>query len=223
MEAFLHIFQQKTGEHFSNGELAKKALTHDSCGPQGKDFERMEFLGDACLGLHVAEMLLQQTDFNEGEMHLLRSQLTRRQSLAAILRSWKVESFFILPGKQTRKNLPDKIYEDYFESLIGALHLDRGHKVTGRAIHTVFNPLLQNLLALDQPLSSPKTRLQEYLRSKGIALPHYEMIASEGPAHNPTYKVELRIDGLKTIQTKAKTIRDAEKSAAALALEALGI
>lgn len=223
VEKFSRLFKEKTGASFKDLSLLKKALTHDSCGDIGKDFERMEFLGDACLELTVAELLFRNSDFSEGRMSQMRSSLTRKESLAEILRSWNAEKHFILGKGMDRDCLADTIYADYLESFFGALFLDQGHEAVRKCIINVFQPLVDEVLQYKDSLNNPKSRLQEYVMARGKNLPKYIVVEKTGSAHQPTYIIHVHVlDGLH-FEGKASSIKGAEQAAAKKALESLNV
>jgi ribonuclease III len=162
LQDFNRLYQQKTSVAFCDLEQARQALTHDSIGTAGEAFERMEFLGDGCLEMVMALLLVTHTDFPEGKMSQLRSRLTSKESLAQRTKAWNIEPWMVVGKAMDMEALPDTIYADTFESLLGALFLDQGFDAVHRAVEAVF---LQEILeARDSGLNfaSPKTQLQEW-------------------------------------------------------------
>lgn len=218
LKAFLDIFHEKTGCRILNSELIANALTHDSIPSQGNEFERMEFLGDACLEMVIAAELVTQTQYAEGKMSQLRSRLTRKESLAEILKDWKVEPFFQLGRGMNKKELPDTVYADYLESFFGALYLDQGFDTCRSAILKIFSPIIQRHLSNQQSYANVKSQLQELTMAKKAALPCYTILQKKGPDHAPTYYIELKVLD-KTFLSQGPSIKDAELKAAGEALD----
>ena len=223
VEPFSSVFSQKTGVLFRDQSLLKLALTHDSCGKSGAEFERMEFLGDACLELTVAAMLVKNTNLPEGQMTQIRSKLTRKETLAAILRSWHVEDCFILGSGMDRHDLPESTYADFFESILGALFLDQGHDALSSCVGQIFLPLMNDIIERGESVNNHKSRLQEHVMSKGRELPVYTIMRKLGSSHNPTYVVGVKLYDQQTFEGQAHTIKGAEQMAAQNALKALGL
>lgn len=222
-EDFNEIFKSKTGIAFKNIDLLERALTHDSCGSIGSEFERMEFLGDACLELSIAAMLISRTDFSEGKCSQIRSNLTRKESLAEIMRSWNADANFVLGKGMNRNDLSDTIYADMMESVLGALYSDQGYEVTFKCINLVFEEKFQELISQSTSHNNPKSRLQEYLMSNGKTLPEYTIVKKEGPAHSPTYTIKVSLYNGESYEGEANSIKNAEQMAATHALTALGV
>ena len=172
LEDFNHIFKQQTGQSFKDWELLEKSLTHDSVGEQGHEFERMEFLGDACLEMIIASYLVKNTTFSEGQMSQFRSNLTRKKSLASILRRWNIEPYFTIGRGMKVDQLPDSVYADYLESLFGAIYLEQGFEVVKACVTHIFSPIIEEQKNNPQLFSNSKSKLQELAMSKKAALPN---------------------------------------------------
>lgn len=214
------IFKANTGVAFENFSLLQQALTHDSVGEAGLAFERMEFLGDACLEMVIASYLVQCTDFPEGKMSQFRSNLTRKESLAAILKSWKIESFFLVGRGMKINQLPDTVYADYLESLFGALYLDRGFETVKDCITHIFKPIIEEQKNNPNLFSNAKSKLQELAMAQKADLPKYNIKSKSGKDHNPTYTIEVQVLN-KSFCAVGPSIKIAEVRAAETALSQL--
>jgi len=212
------------GYRFKDEALADMALTHRSAG--GTNNERLEFLGDAVLGFVIADELYhRQGRASEGQLSRLRSGLVRRDALAEIARGLDLGSYLILgqgelcSGGQSR----DSILADALEALFAAIYLDGGYEATRGVILTLFRQRLEALSPEGQ-LKDPKTRLQEYLQSRRLELPSYEIIEVVGEAHDQTFRVCCQVAGL-DIERRASgsSRRRAEQAAAEKILEWLGV
>ena len=162
--------QERLQYTFSDQQLLVLALSHRSRGSQNN--ERLEFLGDAVLGLTISNFLYRRfSHASEGDLSRIRSQIVRAESLAEIARSLELGPELLLgqgemkSGGQRR----DSILGDTVEALIGAIYLDGGILSAERCILSWFSEQL-NAVALDVPVKDPKTALQEWLQGRGRAL-----------------------------------------------------
>lgn len=220
LQEFNQLYRQKTGVAFCDLDKARQALTHDSMGPEGAAFERMEFLGDGCLEMVMAYLLVSHTNFPEGKMSQLRSRLTSRESLAKRIKTWRIEPWITISKAMDLHDLPDTIYADIFESLLGALYLDQGLGAVQKAVEKLF---LEDILkARDSGLNfaSPKTQLQEWTMRRQDPLPQYIIVNRQGPAHAPLYDIEVHVGGQRFLAT-AGSVKQAEFLAAQAAIEQL--
>ena len=220
--------QQKLGIVFADQELLRKALIHPSYVEEHVDDgdesnQRMEFLGDACLNFIVAHELYQRyPDMDEGTLTEVRSRIVRNETLAMIAREMELGPHLLL-GRGEKANQGanrDSNLADAFEALVAALFLDQGYDGARRFILEVMGEQLK--VGSDRTnLQDPKTQLQELAHSRGVTLPGYRVLNVDGPAHNPTYTVEVHWDGeILGIGRGSRKI-DAERQAARNALEKL--
>ncbi|WP_440874790.1 ribonuclease III [Thalassotalea sp. PLHSN55] len=211
---------KKLGYVFTNQALLLQALTHRSA--KGEHNERLEFLGDSILGYVIAERLFSQfPKHDEGDLTRMRSSLVKGVTLAEIGRSFDLGAHLILgPGElKSGGHRRDSILEDAVEAIIGAVYLDSDIATCKSLILTWF----ENRLANIKPGSThkdPKTRLQEYLQSRKIALPKYEVIQTTGQSHNQEFTIRCTTEVLDTeVETKGSSRRKAEQAAAEKILE----
>jgi len=204
------------GHEFEDPALLQQALTHRSAG--GANNERLEFLGDAVLGCVIAEELYSCfPQAREGELSRLRARLVRRDSLAGIAATLDIGQYLHLGTGERRSggHHRDSILADAVEALFGAVYLDGGFGEARRCILAQFAAGLAALPHVDE-LKDAKTRLQEYLQSRGQALPEYTVIDVSGKAHAQTFRVQCAIDGAAMAPTlgQATNRRQAEQEAA---------
>ncbi|WP_220348186.1 ribonuclease III [Thalassotalea euphylliae] len=211
---------KRLGYRFTEQKLLLQALTHRSA--KGLHNERLEFLGDSILGFIIAEQLYQQfPKESEGELTRMRSSLVRGVTLAQMARDFKLGEHLILgPGeKKSGGHRRDSILEDAVEAIIGAIYLDADIETCKDLVLKWFAPRLAEI----QPgitQKDPKTRLQEYLQARKIALPHYEVIDIKGQSHNQEFTVKCTTDiNQQAIITKGSSRRKAEQAAAQQVLE----
>ena len=205
---------------FNEQKLLLQALTHRSA--KGQHNERLEFLGDSILGFIIAEQLYQQfPKESEGELTRMRSSLVRGVTLAQMARDFKLGEHLILgPGeKKSGGHRRDSILEDAVEAIIGAVYLDSDIETCKRLVLSWFAPRLAEIKpGITQ--KDPKTRLQEYLQARKIALPHYEVIDIKGQSHNQEFTVKCTTQiNQQAIITKGSSRRKAEQAAAQQVLE----
>ncbi len=207
---------------FENPVLLAQALTHRSAA--GPSNERLEFLGDAVLNVVVAEAVFRAKPFaDEADLTRLRASIVRDRTLAEVAVELGIGKFLVLGSgeKKTGGHHRESILAGAVEALFGAVYLDADFAVT-RAI--VGRALGARLCELPDPqaLRDPKTCLQEWLQSRGLALPEYELVAVTGKAHRQVIEVLCRIEG-HAVPTPGSgpSRRSAEQDAASRMLVAL--
>jgi ribonuclease III len=213
------------GHQFSRRELLTEALTHPSAtkrrGAGRRGYERLEFLGDRVLGLVVAELLFRRfTTEAEGELTRRHTHLVRREALAEVARRVGLGPCLIVAPGEEASGVRDNpsVLADVCEALIAALYLDAGLAVATGFIERWWEPRLR---ALGEPPRDPKTALQEWAQARGLALPLYRTIATEGPAHQRQFTVTVEVAGRPPAMARGKSKRAAETAAAAALLAAL--
>ena len=208
---------------FSNQLLYKQALTHKSAGSANN--ERLEFLGDAIVNGIVAELLYHQFPrATEGEMSRLRAQLVRQESLAGIARALKLGDQLILGSGELKSGgyRRDSILSDALEALIAAIYLDSGSMdACKKEVSRWFAQRLDEL-SLDQEHRDCKTQLQEWLQSRQLALPTYEVVGETGADNERSFSVQCAVIGLGvSAVADGDSKKQAEQKAAALVLDKL--
>lgn len=197
-----------------------RAITHRSA--NGKNNERMEFLGDSVLGLIITtELYRQMPRASEGYLSRLRASLVNENTLAQLSADLALGDFLRLgPGELKSGGFRRKsILADALEALIGCIYLEQGLEKSQAFVLGIFQEKLADLPSEDA-LKDPKSRLQEFLQSRGHDIPDYELMGVEGEAHRQTFTAECRIPVLSIItQGISGSRRKAEQSAAALAFK----
>lgn len=203
------------GHAFSDQELLRQALTHRSAGPGHN--ERLEFLGDALLGMLVADFLYRRfPDADEGQLTRTRAALVRRETLAGIARRVELgESLILGEGEQKSGGWRRaSILANAVEALIGAVYLDAGIDACRTFVETLFS---DELAEVDPATAGkdPKTALQEYLQSRSLPLPEYTTTAIAGPPHHQVFTVTCSAgtDGI-VVDASGNSRRKAEQAAA---------
>ena len=216
--------QDRLQYQFSDPQLLTLALSHRSCGSNNN--ERLEFLGDAVLGMTISSLLFQRfPEAREGDLSRIRSQIVRAESLAEIARALDLGSELLLgPGEmKSGGHRRDSILGDTVEALIGAVYLDQGLDAAEACIHNWFREPL-NLVTLDMPVKDAKTSLQEWLQARGKPLPEYVVVKTQGEDHSRLYTMSCKIAALdNAAQATASSRRKAEQLVAEKLLQELEI
>lgn len=203
-----------------NSPLFELALTHRSA--SGKNYERLEFLGDALLGLVIGEWLYHRfPEAREGELSRFRATLVRRETLASIARENRLGDYLRLGSGELKSGgyRRDSILSDTVEALIGAHYLILGMEATREFILSLYGARLENLPSAES-LKDPKTRLQEFLQSRNLDLPEYRLLGTSGQAHRQTFRVRCKVAALGIeVEATGSSRRKAEQAAAEMALQ----
>lgn len=216
---------QLVGIPFEGVPLLHTALTHKSSVPDSllASNERLEFLGDAVLGLIIAELMCERfPNKREGELAKARAQLVCRPSLARVGKAIQLNEYIQLGPAELANGSrsQDSIIADALEAVIGALYLSAGLSATRLFVSEQFGSSFASLAALSD-WRDPKTRLQEVLHAASSTTPSYRVKAESGPAHERQFVVEVVIDGEVVGEGKGRTKREAESLAADAALKTM--
>ena len=210
------------GHVFRDPALLAQALTHRSAGAPHN--ERLEFLGDALVGLVVAEALyLRWPKADEGAMTRARAELVRESSLARIARDLDLGGRITLgPGEmKSGGHRRDSILSDALEAVVGAIYLDAGFEACRSVVMPWFEAQFAALPAGGIG-KDPKTRLQEWLQGRQRPLPAYELVSESGEEHARTFRVRcLLSDPALEAEGNGSSRRAAEQDAAAAILTQL--
>ena len=224
MSSSLSRLERKLGYSFRDPELMLLALTHRSFA--GRNNERLEFLGDAILNFIAGEALFERfPQAREGQLSRLRARLVKGETLAVLARGFELGDFLRLGSGELKSGgfRRESILADALEALIGAIYLDNGMDAARERVLAWLTTEMNDLTLVDTN-KDPKTRLQEFLQSRGGELPQYEVVDIQGEPHCRTFFVQCSIDLLsETTQGQGVSRRIAEQVAAAAALTALGV
>ena len=237
MDADLDGLAASVGHVFADRQLLADAVTHPSLmglertGGRGKRpehgpglaYERLEFLGDRVLGLVVAEWLLERFPHErEGALAKRHASLVQREAVGRVADAIGLGRYLRLSPAEAqgggRSNRT--ILGDACEAVIGALYLDGGMEVTKRFIRSAW---AEQIDSVQPPPADPKTALQEWVQGKGKPLPVYELIEQSGPAHEPVFRVGVRVQGMEPVIGTGPSKRIAEKQAASALLRQVGV
>ncbi|NTV48316.1 MAG: ribonuclease III [Geobacteraceae bacterium] len=213
---------------FHDRTLLVQALTHPSYLHEaskngGGDYQRLEFLGDAVLGLLLAEMLYNRyPDWDEGALSQLRSRLAGQDILADRARMLGIGCYFLLGRgeEQTAGREKDSILADVMESLIAALYQDGGLQAARTFVVRLFEQLVgaPEMLVLGR---DSKSELQEFLSSNGYPVPEYRLVEESGPPHDRIFVFQLMVGDNVVGVGQGKSKKIAQQAAAAKALDKL--
>jgi len=216
-------FQTRLGYRFDDPALLEMSLTHRSWANEqgvGEHYERVEFLGDAVLGLLVAHWLYDRyPELAEGDLSKLKSYAVSETMLADWAETLELGSALRLgvgedrSGGRTKRSL----LADAMESVLGAIYLDGGMAAVGAVTESWLESVLTNEPG-ERPVADAKTTLQELAQSRGEELPIYRHIAEEGPDHRKRFHVECWVGGTCLGVGTGPSKKQAEQSAASAAL-----
>ena len=211
--------------HIAYKDLAiyEQALTHPSyngdANTKHQDYEKLEFMGDSVLGYVTADLVYKnRPEMSEGDLTKLRSVLVSTKPLAAYARKISLDQYVrighSISASQVKES--DKILENVFESLIGAIYLDAGLKAAYRFIKYI---LLKDIKTYDADnLTDYKTKLQEEIQAEHRDAVQYVTISQSGPAHDRTFTVQVRYNDIVLGTGTGKSKKKAEEMAAKDAL-----
>jgi len=216
----LPVLQTRITYSFTQPALLQQALTHRSFSATNN--ERLEFLGDSVLNFIIAHQLFNLfPHLPEGDLSRLRAKLVREASLAEIATDLNLGDALKL-GEGELKSAGwrrPSILADALEAIVGAVYLDGGFDAAQQVVALLYRDKLQTIdpKAIDK---DAKSQLQEYLQSKKMDLPEYQVVSIEGEAHAQTFTVQCFIKKLKLTTTGVGTSRRvAEQQAAKLAMD----
>jgi ribonuclease III len=213
------------GYRFADRSLIEEALRHSSfvneaCENRLQDNERLEFLGDAVLNLVVGHLLLHRfPNHKEGDLSRMRAGLVNETQLAGLARQLDLGAHIQLGKGEalTGGQAKNSILAGALEALMAAVFLDGGFDAARAIIQTHFEPLVARLLG-GSDLTDFKSQLQELVQSRPGSMPRYAVIREDGPDHDKTFWVELKVLHLVT-QGSGKSKKAAEQDAARQVLD----
>jgi ribonuclease-3 len=214
------------GHVFSDPRLLEEALTHKSylnenATPGRRHNERLEFLGDAVLGLTVGHLLMERfPDVREGDLSMLRAQVVSEPSLHEVATGLGLgEWLFLGKGEeQTGGRKKSSLLADAVEAILAAVYLDSGFAAAFAVARRLFGP---RLAALPEPGRNDfKTRLQERTQADRQGAPRYAVVGEKGPDHEKLFVVAVYLGELELARGEGRSKKEAEQRAAEAALAA---
>ena len=203
--------------------IYEQALTHPSyngdVNTKHQDYEKLEFMGDAVLGYVTADLVYKnRPEMSEGNLTKLRSVLVSTKPLAAYARSIGIPEYIRIGHSITLNQVKesDKILENVFEALVGAIYLDAGLKTAYGLIKKLLMNDIKNYDIDD--LTDYKSKLQEEIQAESRDAVQYVTVSQSGPAHDRTFKVQVLFNGIVLGEGEGKSKKKAEEMAAKSAL-----
>lgn len=226
------ILEARLGHRFSDRDLIVRALTHRSRAHEDDtgtvdDNESLEFLGDAVLGLAIADRLFREfPDYDEGRKSKARAQLVSAATLAALGDDLRLGDHLLLGRGEEKTGGRGKrsLIADAFEAVVGAIYLDGGHEAAAAFIERTFRPLLERIRkdgVSPAGTRDHKSALQEWLQARSLALPVYRLAGATGPDHRKVFAADVLVGDRRVATGSGPTKKEAEREAARQALAVL--
>ena len=210
----LDVLQQRLGYTFVEPRMLRRALTHRSAGAD--NWERLEFLGDAVLGLVVSRALFDlHPEVSEQQLTVMRANLVQKDALANVAADLGLSTFINLGTVEHRSGVAEHsaIRADALEAVLGAVACDGGIDAASKVVERLYGDRLTVPAGIAE--KDPKSRLQEIVQAKRLELPNYTVVSTSGEEHARVYHVECAADGLGVrAGASGRSVREAEKRAA---------
>jgi ribonuclease-3 len=204
--------------------IYRRAFIHISVPQdQSQSYENLEFLGDAVLSMVVADYLVRQyPDERVGHLTRLRAYAVNQQTLSDIAKELGFDEFIEIERSKLRdkSGIEDSVLADSFESIVGAILLDRGIRAARRFALKFLKPVIADAVTSGE-LIDHKSSLQEYLQRKYRLIPRYRKVKATGPDHARVFTVECTFRGKVLSKGKGTSLKRAEQEAARKALAKL--
>jgi ribonuclease-3 len=224
-EARLRELGERLGHGFRDLSLLDRALTHTShaheAGDDGAHNEPLEYLGDAVIGLVVAEMLHRRDpEGAEGKKSKARAHLVAARSLARRADTLGLPGLLRLGRGEEKTGGRQKqaLWADAYEAVVAALYLDGGLDAAARLVHRDFADSLSGAHVAGAAVDA-KSVLQEVLQARGEAVPEYVVVAEEGPDHRKQFRVRCLVGGAVAGEGVGFSKKAAQQEAARRALQ----
>jgi len=214
----------RLGHRFEDTDLLREALCHSSYTNEHPELglqnnERLEFLGDAVLGLAVAHILMERhPGLEEGDLSQIRAGIVNAHRLAQVARNVNL-GYHIALGKgeiQSDGKEKDSILANALEAVLAAVYLDSNFDAALKVIRSHFTHLIDSDIS-ETPGRDYKSQLQEWSQAKMKVTPRYHVVEEKGPDHDKTFTIELQIRDFASSGT-GKSKKAAEQEAAKKAL-----
>ncbi len=215
--------ERMIGYEFKDREMLAKAFMHSSATDDRHDSnERMEFLGDAVLGMVVCQELFRRfPEMLEGELTKIKSNVVSRRTCCELTQELELESLLVLgKGMGGRGEIPPSLQAAVLESVIGAMYLDGGLEVARDFILKLLNPRIDEAARLGHQHNF-KSVLQQVFQRKGFGAPSYYVMDEQGPDHAKCFEVCVEGSNRKFEGCWGANKKEAEQKAALAALTTL--
>ena len=217
------------GYGFKNQELLLQALTHRSFvneheGEHFRNNESLEFLGDSVLGFLISSHIFQHhPELTEGELSKIKAYLVSAANLVRLAEKTRLGDFIRLSRGEEKTGGRTKraIIVDAYEAIIGAIYLDGGVEAAATFVGRQIEGFLEGLDLKQLTYGDFKSALQEELHNLGRPEPVYRVVDEIGPDHRKTFVVQVIIHNEVVAESSGRTKKEAQQSAARLALQSL--
>ncbi|MEM0983291.1 MAG: ribonuclease III [Planctomycetota bacterium] len=213
------------GLRFNDPDLLGLALQHASFSDSRIDSnERLEFLGDAVLGLVVCARIFERyPDLLEGEMTKIKSSAVSRRTCAQIAKeTGMIDLLVIGKGMAEQPKLPSSLAAAVVESVVGAIYMDRGFEACRDFLLPLLDPYIEEAFESGHQ-QNYKSLLQQHAQQTFGEPPAYRVLDEKGPDHAKAFKVAVEVSGKRFEAAWAATKKAAEQHAARIALVAMGV
>ena len=213
--------QEEIGYLFRRVGLLRKALTHSSVKDErNPSNERLEFLGDAILGMAISEYLFSLMPENdEGDLTKVKSVVVSSHTLARLGEELGLEKYLLIgKGIRLRKEIPRSLIANAVEAIIAAVYLDRGMEAARHFVLDHLHSYVQEVLADDHREKNYKSLLQQRAQKEFSATPTYHVLSSTGPDHSKSFRVSAMVGDRKFPPGHGDSKKEAEQDAARTAL-----
>ncbi len=221
--------ERKLGYRFKNRDLLTVALTHKSAHegtrrPEAHN-EKLEFLGDAVIGLVITDILYRSVrGGQEGDLTKLKLYLVSSDFLFRVAQAIHLGEHVRL-GRGEEKNAGRrnrKLVSSTLEAVFGAVYLDGGFKAVAAVIQNLYSEFLDQLLERDARINDYKSELQEVIQKHRAVLPQYRVLGESGKPPDTEFRVGVFLDGVEIGCGRGRSRREAEQTAAQAALRHIG-
>jgi ribonuclease-3 len=223
--ALVELLSRKIGVRFKDPALAVQAVTHSSAKDASlPSNERLEFFGDAILGLVVSEYLFHTfPQYEEGQLSTMKSVIVSAKTLSVRAEELELDKLILLGrGLTEKQSLPRSILCNTFEAIVAALYIDAGFETAKAFILRQLTSKIHDVLT-DPGEKNYKSLLQDYAQRKVAAIPQYRVLKETGPDHKKKFQVVVELDSKTHGPAWGNNKKEAEQSAAKLALQELGL
>jgi len=221
----LSSLEKKIEVKFKDQDLILQAFVHRSYINEHRDFkvghnERLEFLGDACLELVVTDYLYKNYPNPEGELTNWRAALVRGTMISQVARELGYGDYLLLSKGESKSKgkARELILANTFESVLGAIYLDKGYKAADKFVTKFLLPHLPEILEKEL-FYDPKSRFQEMVQERTGITPVYKLKKEEGPDHNKTFTMMACVEDKEIAEGKGASKQEAEQEAARAAID----
>jgi len=216
----LETCQQILEYRFKDVTLLDRALTHSSIKSSTcPSNERMEFLGDAILGMIISEHLFASfPEYDEGDLTKIKSVVVSAPTLAQVVQRKGLNNYVSVgKGILKKRAIPRSILANLFEAFIAAIYLDGGIQYAKKFVLDNLADEITHVLQ-NQHQRNWKSILQQYSQKHFAATPTYEVIHEDGPDHSKNFEVTAKVSGRAFKTARGNSKKEAEQSAAREAL-----